>query len=831
MFKATSMDMQPGLLLDEKYEILSALGEGGFSRVYIARQLDCQRVVAIKLLRSELAADQESRKRFLRECKALSSLDHPNILKIYAMGLWLNKVPYMVTELVQGTTLRFRLQEQGVQEIDEVRRIAQQCALALEEAHRCGVIHRDIKPENIIFNEQGDLKLIDFGLALYYPPDHVQEQKLTSTGMLMGTANYMSPEQGCGQPTDARSDIYSLCCVLYECINGNPPFQADTFVGILYKHKHEEVPEFTGNCEASLKAAVLKGLAKQPTDRFQSAREFSLAVGKGSHDESAASVKKTQVLVMALASFGIFVLISVMSAKTWSHRQSEPGNSNTFAPGSTSLNSASRIRKSIGVHPDLPHEDYLLARYSPGKERINALEKWLAVFGKQDADGTTAALFLIWKNCPNGSPERRRAGQAAIARFNQILKNSGPHLVNSQLAVIVFHKAEIESSFDHAAAELTLSGAARVWAKQLSYSDAERMFEMLLDLPCVHNSSSRMEMYSKSALLALPNSILLKTKYARGLCDHNRKAQAAKILKESARTVLLGGGEIEAVAVANELLKEDMYSEAILFIRSYLRRSPQQKQNAELLLALGDALCARSQFSEAADCLLLAWHLQDNAAFGWKAVDRYAQSLQGSQRHRNICEIVGRQLGRSSDLRTNLDGLCVLTENLKSQEEKLYWLDFTRQLVDRLDSATTARVWICVYRLANGYHALGQLATATKILEKLERQAAEFPAESKHSALACARMHIGRWGIMAGVPGATKHLDLAIADSRVAEKWRALAFLYKTDSMLDSRELAKAALYYGQATKCFEQLESSEKEELEARFRTTAASLKGADST
>lgn len=823
------MDMQPGLLLDEKYEILSALGEGGFSRVYIARQLDCQRVVAIKLLRIELAADQESRKRFLRECKALSSLDHPNIVKIYAMGLWLNKVPYMVTELVQGTTLRFRLQEHGGQEI-EVRRIAQQCALALEEAHRCGVIHRDIKPENIIFNEQGDLKLIDFGLALYYPPDHAQEQKLTSTGMLMGTANYMSPEQGCGQPTDARSDIYSLCCVLYECINGIPPFQADTFVGVLYKHKHEEVPGFSGNCEASLKAAVLKGLAKQPTDRFQSAREFALAVGKGGHDEAAANWMKKQALVTALV-FGLVVLIWTVGSQLSMRRQSETGSSATSAPGSSSLISANRIRKSIGVHPDLPREDYLLARYLPGKERINALQKWLAEYGDKDADGTTAALFLIWKNCPNGTLERRQSGQAAIARFNQILKDSEPHLVNAQLAVIVFHKAEIESSFDHAAAELTLSRAARVWAMQSDYSDAERMFEVLLDLPSVHNSFGRMEMYSKSALKSLPNSILLKTKYAWGLYDHKCYAQASKILKEAVGAVLLRGREIEAEALARELLREHMYSETIVFIRSYFRRRPDERRNAELVFALGEALCATSQFSEAAESLLLAWQLQENAAFGWRVVDKYAQCLQGSQRHRKICEIVGSQLYRSSDLRTNLDGLSELTENLMSQQEKIYWLDFTQQLVNRLDAATTAPVWICVYRLANGYHALGLRATATRILEKLERQAAEFPAESKHSALACARMHIGRWGIMSGVPGATTQLDLALADSKVAEKWRTLAFLYKTDSMLDSRDLAKASLYYEQATKCFEQLESSEKDELETRFRRTGEALKGAVST
>lgn len=825
------MDMQPGFLLDEKYEIISTLGEGGFSRVYIARQLDCQRLVAIKLLRIELSADQESRQRFFRECKALSSLNHPNILKIYAMGLWLNKVPYMVTELVQGTTLRSKLQEQGKPDIEEVRRMAQQCALALEEAHRCGVIHRDIKPENIIFNEHGDLKLIDFGLALYYQPDHAQEQRLTSTGMLMGTANYMSPEQGCGQPTDARSDIYSLCCVLYECINGNPPFQADTFVGILYKHKHEAVPEFSGGCESDLRAAVLKGLSKQPADRFQSAHEFSLAVGEGTNDELAASAKKTQALVMAVALFGFFVLICVISAKKLSPRQSEPSSSTTFAPGSSSISSASLITKSIGVHPNLPYEDYLLARYSPGRARINALRKWLAEFGKHDADGTTAALFLIWKNCPNGSSERTLAGQTAIAHFDQILNEAGPHLVNAQLALMVFHKAEIESTFDCAAAESTLSRAVRVWATQLSYSDAERMFETLLNLPCVHNSSSRMEMYSKSALLALPNSILLKTKYARGLYDHHCKAQAAKIVKESARTVLLGGGEIEAVAVANELLKEQMYSEAIVFLRSYFRRSPQQKQNAELLLALGDALCARSQFSEAADCLLLAWRFQDNAAFGWRAVDRYAQSLQGSQRHRKICEIVGSQLYRSSDLRANLDGLDALTAHLQSQQERLYWLNFTKQLIDRLDSAATSQVWVCVYRLANGYHALGQRATATRILENLERQAAEFPDESKHSALACARMHIGRWGVMAGVPGAMTQLDLAVTDSRAAEKWQTLALLYKTDSLVESRDLAKASLYYGQATKCFEQLENSEKDEFEARFRRTGASLKGADST
>ena len=203
------------------YEIESLLGRGGMGVVYKARQISLNRPVALKILPPSLSSDSSFVKRFHREAEAVAQLDHPNIVQIIdiskAKGLHFFSMQY-----VEGRTLDEVLKEKGCLDADEAVRIITQAAQGIEHAHKNGIIHRDIKPSNIILDDSGSVKVMDFGLAR----STEERSKLTQSGTLMGTLDYMSPEQCRGDELDGRTDIYSLGVVLYEALSGRTPFEA-----------------------------------------------------------------------------------------------------------------------------------------------------------------------------------------------------------------------------------------------------------------------------------------------------------------------------------------------------------------------------------------------------------------------------------------------------------------------------------------------------------------------------------------------------------------------------------------------------------------------------
>ena len=286
----TSFDRLKTALAD-RYEIERELGHGAMATVYLARDLKHNREVAVKVLIADLgfALGPE---RFRREIDLASHLSHPHILPIYDSGEADGEL-YYVMPYVAGESLRARLNRERQLPLDEALRITCEVASALDHSHRHGIIHRDIKPENILL-EDGQALVADFGIARAVSA--VGEGKLTSTGVSLGTPTYMSPEQGMADPNlDGRSDIYSLGCVLYEMLAGQPPFTGRTTQALIARHSLDQVPSLSvvrSTIPEDVEDAVLKSLEKVPADRFATAAEFAAAL-KACQPGGTASTRRT----------------------------------------------------------------------------------------------------------------------------------------------------------------------------------------------------------------------------------------------------------------------------------------------------------------------------------------------------------------------------------------------------------------------------------------------------------------------------------------------------------------------------------------------------------
>ncbi len=255
------------------FELERKVGQGGMGEVWLARQVSLDRPVAVKVLPRSLANQENFIERFQREAKAAASLVHPNVLQIYSFGV-AEGTPYFAMEYVEGEDLQERMRRSRGLGWDEIGGILLGVGSALAAAHQKGLIHRDIKPSNIMIDRQGVVKVMDFGLAKATTGGN---KSLTSAGLIMGTPNYLSPEQGRGDPLDGRSDLYSLGVVLYELLTGQLPFRADTPAGLIFKHVYEPPPpplDLNADIPPFLVEVTLKLLQKDPDDRYKSAQEL-----------------------------------------------------------------------------------------------------------------------------------------------------------------------------------------------------------------------------------------------------------------------------------------------------------------------------------------------------------------------------------------------------------------------------------------------------------------------------------------------------------------------------------------------------------------------------
>ncbi len=282
--------------LAAEYEIIEELGRGGMAMVYRARDRQLEREVAIKVLPFSLAFDSEFVERFQREARTAAQLEHPNIIPIYRVGRS-GRVIYFVMKFLRGGSLATVLGERKRLNPPEIRRLLLEAGSALGYAAQRGIVHRDIKPDNIMFDEFGQCMLTDFGIA-----KAASGQKLTGTGMSIGTPHYMSPEQARAQAIDGRSDIYSLGVVAYQAMNGVVPYDGDDSFSIGYKHITEPVPtpQLITADERRLFEVIKRMLMKDPNDRFQSCEELVASI-QGHPIAAAGSVRAT----LAAAAIGV----------------------------------------------------------------------------------------------------------------------------------------------------------------------------------------------------------------------------------------------------------------------------------------------------------------------------------------------------------------------------------------------------------------------------------------------------------------------------------------------------------------------------------------------
>jgi serine/threonine-protein kinase len=261
-------------VIDERYRVLDRLGSGGMADVYCAEDTQLGRNVALKLLYRRFAEDEEFVERFRREASSAAGLQHPNIVGVFDRGEW-DGTYYIAMEYLKGHTLKQLVREHGAMPPDLAVDITIQVLRAAKFAHKRGVVHRDIKPHNVILDEEGRAKVTDFGIARAGASD------MTETGSIMGTAQYLSPEQAQGQPVSPRSDLYSIGVMLFELLTGRVPFDAESPVTIALKHVSEQPvapSQLNPAVPPALDAVVLRALEKDPALRFADADEFAAAL-------------------------------------------------------------------------------------------------------------------------------------------------------------------------------------------------------------------------------------------------------------------------------------------------------------------------------------------------------------------------------------------------------------------------------------------------------------------------------------------------------------------------------------------------------------------------
>ncbi|MEU9685944.1 Stk1 family PASTA domain-containing Ser/Thr kinase [Amycolatopsis japonica] len=264
-------------LLSNRYELGETLGYGGMSEVHHGHDVRLGREVAIKILRADLARDPQFQERFRREAQNAAALNHPAIVAVYDTGetnTEFGPLPYIVMEYVEGRTLRDIVKTEGPMSQKRAMEVMADVCAALDFSHRHGIVHRDVKPANVMITKNGAVKVMDFGIARAM---HDGQSAMTQTAAVIGTAQYLSPEQARGESVDARSDVYAAGCVLYELITGEPPFTGDSPVAVAYQHVREDPnPPSSVNPAVApeLDAVVLKALAKGPANRYQSSAEM-----------------------------------------------------------------------------------------------------------------------------------------------------------------------------------------------------------------------------------------------------------------------------------------------------------------------------------------------------------------------------------------------------------------------------------------------------------------------------------------------------------------------------------------------------------------------------
>lgn len=442
------------------YQIIAPLGKGGMGEVYRARDIRLDRTVALKILPAEIAADKDRMPRFVREAKAASALNHPNVAHIYEIGEE-NGLSFIAMEYVEGQTLAAKINGQPLT-VNEIVEIASQIADALDEAHGKGITHRDIKPANVMLNERGQVKVLDFGLAKVARPaeqpvgSDISTMAKTAPGVVMGTVPYMSPEQALGQAVDHRSDIFSLGVVLYEMATGRLPFTgantSETLDRILHSQP-DAMARFNYDVPAELERIVRKCLEKERERRYQSARELLVDLKNLKRDSDAmirstakavgllSRVKRHKTgLAIALVSLTALILLTIF-VPSWIR--------NLFQPAKSAFHPLKRLTFDSGFQFDptwSPKDDFIA--YS--SDRGGNFDIWVQPISGGDPVQVTHSLAQDWQPdwSPNGTQivfrsEREGGGLFVVPAFGGRERKISSFGVNPQWSPdgqkILFH--------------------------------------------------------------------------------------------------------------------------------------------------------------------------------------------------------------------------------------------------------------------------------------------------------------------------------------------------------------------------------------------------------
>jgi serine/threonine-protein kinase len=339
-----------GTVLSGRYRLESKLGSGGMSTVYLARDGTLERWVAVKVMHREMSDQPDQLERFRREARAVAQLSHPNVVAVIDAGED-GGHPYIVFEYVDGETLKQRIERVGPLPVDEATAYAIEIGRGLAAAHARRLVHRDVKPQNVLIDSEGRAKVTDFGIAR-----SLESDGLTQTGRVLGTTDYVSPEQAMGRGVDARSDIYSLGVLLYEMLTGEVPFQAETVVGVAMKHVNEQIPDVQArrpDTSSALAAVVERATAKEPKKRYpdmascladlEGALEVEVARAGGAHGQAttvlgSVSSKRKMLTTRRVSAAGVFLVLAatvaalLITALTGTDEGSSPSLAPSGAP-------------------------------------------------------------------------------------------------------------------------------------------------------------------------------------------------------------------------------------------------------------------------------------------------------------------------------------------------------------------------------------------------------------------------------------------------------------------------------------------------------------------
>jgi eukaryotic-like serine/threonine-protein kinase len=339
-----------GTVLSERYRLESKLGSGGMSTVYLARDITLERWVAVKVMHREMSDQPDQIERFRREARAVAQLSHPNVVSVIDAGED-GGYPYIVFEYVDGETLKQRIERVGPLPVDEATAYAIEIGRGLAAAHSRRLVHRDVKPQNVLIDPEGRAKVTDFGIARSLEADG-----LTQTGRVLGTTDYVSPEQAMGRGVDARTDVYSLGVLLYEMLTGHVPFTAETVVGVAMKHVNEDMPDVQrsrSEVSSALAAVIERATAKDPKNRYpdmascladlEGALEVEVARAGGSHGEATTvldtvSSKRKVLTTRRVSAAGVFLVLAatvaalLITALTGKHASPGPAAAPTGSP-------------------------------------------------------------------------------------------------------------------------------------------------------------------------------------------------------------------------------------------------------------------------------------------------------------------------------------------------------------------------------------------------------------------------------------------------------------------------------------------------------------------